>query len=248
MIALTDHQAHAKGPNTWLVNTWGVSNDPKAPNYLAPGTYSNGMTIEDDGDPSKFSISFKYPKACPSGVWGFPARQFGAGMGCKPQTPWPARQVKNMGGVVQHFDLTVERKSGDFNILAETFAVASPTDETKGSLEIGFQLWPNPSLSAYAFTKDKRFKGTGKGYFTDADGVRWLAQWMLPPKDGAPRYLMFIPDKAVLSGTLHIGDALAFLRKAKLLTGEEWIRGWWFGVEPVSGEATVRVERLSGLA
>ena len=53
---------------------------------------------------------------------------------------------------------------------------------------------------------------------------------------------MFIPADDVLTGTIDCKAALDFLRAKGQLTGEEWFNGIAFGIEPVTGSGSLRVE------
>lgn len=231
-VVLKDRQMNARDHFTFYVNPFGSTSLPS-------DAYANSMVIQSNADPLKFTISHRYAATFKNGVRGYNAVQFGAGKGARPLKPWPARQVKNMAGVHQDFSLRFVAK-GDFNILAETFVVRSATDEGAGLLEIGFQLHQNKPLWDFV----KYGKGRGIGQFDDRYGRKWQAVLM----PGARDYIMFIPVNGdALCCSLDVGGALLFLKRRGFLTGEEWVRGWYFGVEPVNGSATVYVDRLTGL-
>jgi hypothetical protein len=221
------------------------------------GGERNTMTVHEASDREiRFTVSHRYSVNYPWGIRSYNACNFGAGRNARPLKAWPARQLKQAGKLEQHFSFNIERTSGDFNILAETFLTGTATDNSIGLLEVGFHLYENRGLNDWLKQRCRKadpwpctpgaYRAKGIGTFTDRRGMTWLVV-MAPGPNGPRGYAVIRPLKPVTTGTLPWGEAFAFLVKAKVAHPDWWMRGAFFGVEVIKGEASVRVSRLSGL-
>ena len=217
---------------------------PKAPE-------GNTITVEQPTpDGIKVTFSHAYSVGYPWGIRSYNACNFGAGRGVK-STPSLAIRVADAGALVQPFAFRVDRKSGDFNLLAETFLTSTPTDTGWGNLEVGFHLWDNKSLNDWLRRKCAKtasppctpgaYIAKARGTFTDRQGVTWMV--VLAPGPTGPRgYAIIKPLTPIISGVLPWGDALAYLVKAGIARPDDYMQGAFFGVEVVNGAASVSVD------
>ncbi len=102
--------------------------------------------------------------------------------------------------------------------------------------EIGFFLRAAKSAMPYAEA------GEQLGTYTDSFKRAWKVAKQAGPQGP---YFMFIPVGDVLEGTIDFKAGLDFLKEKKQVTGEEWFTGLAFGVEPITGSGSVKVESLS---
>ena len=194
------------------------------------------IAIQPETFPANVEFSWHWPltPAKATGVYGYNALSFGSYDGGVPQVPIAPRRVKEISTLVETFSFAVARPVGDFNALTEFFL----TDKAggKNGAEIGF--FPRAAKSAVAFAN----AGEQLGTFTDASGRGWKVGVQTAP---AGAYYMFVPDSEILSGSIDFKAALDFLRAKGRLTGEEWFNGLAFGIEPVTGSGSLRVQSLS---
>lgn len=207
----------------------------------------NSIEIAPGTEGIKFTASHTYSTGYAWGIRSYNACNYGAGRGVK-STPSLAIKVTEIGNLVQPFSFTVDRKSGDFNILVETFTTSTPTDMGWGNLEIGFQLYDNKSLNDWLKRKCSKtaappckpgaYIAQAKGTFTDKQGLTWMVV-LAPGPVGPLGYAIVKPLKPVTSGVIPWGEAITWLVKAKILNPNSYMQGAFAGVEVVNGTASV---------
>jgi hypothetical protein len=170
-----------------------------------------------------------YPTAKGCGVYGYHYVAFGNYLSANTAATMQPRRIRDLTTLSLTFDMTLSG-SGEYNILTESFVTAAAKDfSTK--LEIGFLNHAAPPTLSYART------GTAIGTYVDPAGRSWTVT-------KADAFVIFLHEGGtdLLSGTLDIKDAFAFLVARGVLTGEEWFNGVTTGLEPVkgSGVATIR--------
>ncbi len=233
---LADKEFYTKGSFIAYAGPWSV--DVKGGPALKHGVdYADEIAVRPGTFPANVEFSWHWPLV-PSkntGVYGYNAVSFGSYYGGVPEVPVPPRQVKAIGTLSETFRFATARPIGDFNVLTEFFLAKESSGEPKVA-EIGFFLRAAKSAVTFADA------GEQLGTFTDATGRAWKVG-----KQPAPHgpYYMFIPAGEVLAGAIDFKAALDFLRAKGQVTGEEWFTGLAFGIEPVAGSGSVRVESLA---
>lgn len=199
--------------------------------------YADEIAVRQETFPANVDFSWHWPltTAKNAGVYGYNALSFGNYDGGAPEVPVEPRQVKAIGTLTETFRFSVARPIGDFNVLSEFFLTSEKGTEKKVA-EVGFFLRSAKSAISFADA------GEQLGTFTDATGRAWKVG-----KQPAPHgpYYMFIPAGDVLEGTIDFKAALDFLREKKQVTGDEWFNGLAFGIEPVTGSGSMKVESLA---
>lgn len=232
---LGDQKFYSKGSFIAYAAPWST--------YRAPGSalkhgvdFADEIAVQPDTFPANVEFSWHWPltPAKSTGVYGYNAVSFGSYDGGLPQVPIAARQVKEIDALVETFRFEAARPIGDFNVLTEFFLTKKAGGEKVA--EIGFFLRSAKSAIAFASA------GEQLGTFTDSFSRAWKVA-----KQPAPHgpYYMFIPAGEVLAGSIDFKAALGFLRARGRVTGEEWFAGLAFGIEPVSGSGSLRVQSLS---
>jgi len=233
---LSDKEFYTKG--SWIAWAGPWSTDVKGSAALQHGVdYADEIAVQPETFPANAEFSWHWPLTPPkhTGVYGYDALSFGTYDGGVPETAVPHRQVKAIEALSEAFRFTMPRSIGDFNVLTEFFLAKEPSGEGKVA-EIGFFLRAAKSAIPFADA------GEQLGTFTDATGRPWKVGKQPAP---AGPYYMFIPPGSVLEGTVDFKGALDFLRAKGRLTGDEWFTGLAFGIEPIAGSGSVRVESLS---
>ncbi len=168
------------------------------------------------------------------GVWGYIQTSYGNYDGGEPETPVPARRVRDVRDLRQAYAWRLENGLGDGNVLTEFYLRSSPTDVNAKTLEIGFFL--------HAPDSTRRFHGRSKaiGVFTDTQGRRWKVAL-------AEKFCMFLPEAEgdLTTGTLDMLPALVWLQRHGLVKGDEWFSGLAIGVEPVRGIGRYHLDKWS---
>ena len=229
---LADKEFYTKGSFIAYAAPW--STDIGAGKELKHGDdYADEIAVRPETFPANVEFSWHWPLVLSkhTGVYGYNALSFGSYDGGVPAVPVAPRQVKGIGALAETFRCAWARPIGDFNVLSEFFLTHKPGGAQVA--EIGFFL--RAARSAVAFAD----AGQQLGTFTDATGRTWKVG-----KQSAPHgpYYMFIPADDVLTVTIDCKAALDFLRAKGQLTGEEWFNGIAFGIEPVTGSGSLRVE------
>ena len=198
--------------------------------------YADEISVRPETFPANVDFSWHWPLVLSkhTGVYGYNALSFGSYDGGVPAVPIAAQQVKGIITLAETFRCAWARPVGDFNVLSEFFLTEKPGGAKVA--EIGFFLRAAKSAVAFADA------GEQLGTFTDTTGRAWKVG-----KQPAPHgpYYMFIPAGEVLAGRLDCKAALDFLRAKGQVTGEEWFNGIAFGIEPVTGSGSLRVESLA---
>lgn len=199
--------------------------------------YADEIAVRPETFPANVEFSWHWPltTAKNAGVYGYNALSFGNYDGGTPEVAVTPRQVKSIGALTETFHFAMARPIGDFNVLSEFFLTSEKGTEKKVA-EVGFFLRPAKSAITFADA------GEQLGTFTDVTSRAWKVG-----KQPAPHgpYYMFITVGDVLEGTIDFKAALDFLRAKGHVTGEEWFNGLAFGIEPVTGSGSLRVESLS---
>jgi len=184
--------------------------------------------------PSKVEFSWHWPLKAPAhtGVYGYNAVSFGSYDGGLPEQAVTPRQIEAITALTETFRFTMARPIGEFNVLSELFLTTEPAGTKVG--EVGFFLHASESAMTFAEA------GEQLGDYLDAAGRSWKVAKQ--PAPHGPFYL-FIPNGDVLEGTVDFKAALEFLRGKGHITGKEWFNGLAFGVEPVTGSGSMRLEK-----
>ncbi|HEX7783539.1 MAG TPA: hypothetical protein VF509_12095 [Sphingobium sp.] len=142
------------------------------------------------------------------------------------------RQVKNIKTPTAKFDMTLSG-DGEYNILTESFLTRAAKDfSTK--LEVGF--YSHSTNGSASFAKS----GTTIGTYVDSDGRSWTVTKV-------DQFAMFLHGGGtdLLSGTLDLKSAFAFLVARGVLTGDEWFNGVSVGMEPLRGNGVATIHSWS---
>lgn len=234
-IILGDQQFYTKGSFIAYAGPW--STYFGAGKALKRGVdFVDEIAVQPDTFPANSEFTWHWPltPAKEAGVYGYNALSFGSYDGGIPQSPIVPRQVKDIVTLEETFRFEMVRPVGDFNALTEFFLTKKAGGEKVA--EIGFFLRAAKSAVEFANV------GEQLGAFTDASGRAWKIAVQTSP---AGPYYMFIPPAEVLSGSIDCKAALDFLRGKGRITGEEWFNGFAFGIEPVKGSGSLRVQNLS---
>ena len=234
-IVLADREFYSKGSFIAYAAPWSTYSGAGA--ALKHGKdFVDEIAVQPDTFPANSEFTWHWPLTPPksAGVYGYNALSFGNYDGGVPQTPIAPRPVKEIGTLVETFRYEMARPAGDFNVLTEFYLTKTAGGEKLA--EIGF--FPRPARSAVEFAN----AGEQLGTYADASGQAWKVAVQRAP---AGVYYMFIPAAAVLSGSIDFKAALEFLRAKGRVTGEEWFNGLAFGIEPVAGSGSLRVQSLS---
>lgn len=232
---LADQKFYTKGSFIAYAAPWSTYGGAGA--ALKHGVdFVDEIAVQLDTFPANVEFSWHWPltPSKSTGVYGYNALSFGSYDGGVPQVPVASRKVREIGTLVEKFSFGMARPVGDFNVLTEFFLTKKAGGEKVA--EIGFFL--RTARSAITFAD----AGEQLGTFTDSSSRAWKVA-----KQPAPHgpYYMFIPAGEVLAGTVDFKAALDFLRARGRLTGEEWFSGLAFGIEPVTGSGSLRVQSLS---
>ena len=232
---LADNEFFTKGSYIAYAAPWST--------YFGAGTamkqgidYADEITVRSDSFPANVEFSWHWPLTPPkhTGVYGYNAVSYGSYDGGVPEVRIAPLQVKNMRELAETFRCEWPRPIGDFNVLSELFLTKTPGGEKVG--EVGFFLRAAKSAISFADA------GEQLGTFTDAAGRAWKVA-----KQPAPHgpFYMFLPTGEVLAGTVDFRAAIEFLRSRGHVTGEEWVNGVAFGIEPIAGSGSLRLESLA---
>lgn len=233
-VVRSDRQAYSKGsyiayPAMWCANFF-QKEMVKDVDYagtisLLPSTFPNHSTI-------RWRVPLTPPAKC--GVYGFPGVSFGNYDNGTPQRPVKPIQVRNLRNFRLSYDVAYAAIAGEFNILAECYLTSRAGKADAKVAEIGFLPHSGASMDRFAN------RGRQIGTYTDRQKRRWQVSV-------TGTYYTFVPvDRAdVLAGTADFRQALAFLRGKGVVSGEEWLNGVAFGVEPVTGSGILRIRRLA---
>jgi len=232
---LADKEFYTKGSFIAYAAPWSTYDGPNA--GLKHGVdYQDEITVEPKAFPSNTGFNWHWPLTPPkeSGVYGYNAVSYGSYDGGVPETAIEPKQVKAIRTLSESFTFTMARPTGDFNVLTEFFLTGEKGGVEKLA-EIGFFL--HASKSAITFATD----GEQLGTFRDAARREWKVS--VQPAPAGP-YYMFLPEGDVLTGTVDFKAALDFLKAKGKLAGTEWFNGLAFGIEPVTGSGSLKLESL----
>jgi len=105
--------------------------------------------------------------------------------------------------------------------------------------EIGFL----PKLSASSQTWAAGLTVVGTGSFV-ANGITWNVRQSTAADGSTPYYIAYRPGYADFKGVLPYVNLFSFLKSAGKITGGEWVNGLAFGVEPLSGAASLTIDKF----
>jgi hypothetical protein len=168
------------------------------------------------------------------GVWGYDGVMYGNYDGGIPERPVKPVQVRNLQELHQSFAWTLSNTFGAGNVLTEFYLRSNPADNEAKTLEIGWLLHM-PASSRRFFERAEQV-----GVWVDPQGRRWMVRI-------EDKFLMIAPEKIedVRSGTIDMLAALRWLQARNRISGDEWVSGVGFGVEPVSGFGKLTIDRWS---
>lgn len=226
-------KGYSKAPWKAYTGMWGLSN-PQAPGLaafsamrIAPATFPAGTTFSWDVIPS--------PNW--NGVNGFLHIGHGNYDDGEAGTP---RQVNNIASytVSAAWSMTGDNSSG---LLCEVWlaAAAATTGQLAKTHEVAFF----PRCSPPTITWLNGLAAVGAG-FTDSNGVAWLVKQSLSGT-GEPYFIAYRPSFVDHQGALPFHSLLSYLKGQGKITGNEWVNGVGFGVEPHSGAGTLTIDTIS---
>lgn len=235
---LEDKELHTKGSFIAYAAPWST--------YFGTGVsmkhgidYADEIVVHPDIFPSKTDISWHWPlfASKQTGVYGYNAVSFGSYAGGIPEVPIAPRQVKSIGFFAVTYSCTYAPPIGEFNVLCEFFLTKKAKDTNTNLSEVGF--FPHAGKATLSFAN----AGEQLGTFTDFSGRTWKVDKQSAPQGSS--FYMFIPEGDVNSATIDFKGALDFLHAKGHVTGEEWFNGIAFGVEPIAGSGSLRIEGFS---
>lgn len=101
-----------------------------------------------------------------------------------------------------------------------------------------------PRVPAHAASWLATLPVVGSG-FTDTNGAEWLVREAVSGAGAFPYLIAYRPGYADRQGALPFGDLLAYLISQGKITGQEWVNGLAFGVEPYAGAGSLTVSSIS---
>lgn len=196
--------------------------------------FENHIEIDTDTFPHATGFGWSWPDSLPTatGVRGYNHIAYGNYDSGVPAVPIAPVQVKALRTFRQSFGWEYERDSGRFNLLTECFLTKTKGDAASKIFEVGFFL--HAPAETVAFCKGCAHVDS----FVDQDG----RSWAVTKQGGAVPFLMFMPTADVMSDAIDMKAALAFLKSKGIITGEEWVNGVGFGVEPLAGSGSIDVQ------
>lgn len=234
-LVLPDNTLYAPGDYFAYAAPWCTAYDPT---LIVGQTISDSISLLRSTFPNDVVISASapdhYPTVSNCGVYGYNYIAFGNYLSANPTAKMQPRQVKAIETLSIAFDMT-RAGDGEYSILTESFLTMAAKDFST-RLEVGFFNHSTGNAISYART------GATIGTWTDNAGRSWTVTQ-------AKQYVMFVPAGGgdLLSGTLDVKSAFAFLVARGVLTGDEWFNGVTTGMEPLrgKGEATIRTWSVS---
>jgi hypothetical protein len=228
-----DEELYTKGSYIAYAAPWSAQSSK----LKAGKDFVDTITIDEKHFPAKTRIAWHWPLDLPkrTGVRGYNALSFGNYDSGVPERPVTPIQVKAIRTGWQSFAWRYEPIAGDFNLLAELYLTSTAGNSEAKTVEIGFML------HAPDTTRQWVQSGVAKSDWRDAFGTTWEISQNKGP--GIP-YVIFTPKGGtdLLKGRLDIKGALAELRRAGVISGDEWLNGVAFGAEPVSGSGFIIVD------
>lgn len=229
-------QSYHPGGSPWQVYTgmWGM--------YLganAPTSATSSMRIASGSFPAKTTLSWDVtPKQGYAGVNGFLALNYGNYDGSAGSiTP---KQVKNI------VDLTINATwtymgDGSSGLLSELWL--SPAAASSGGFTHLFEIafFPRFSQPVKDWLLTLPTVGTG---FT-VNGVKFLVRQATDSSGTAPYLIAYRPDYKDIQGALPYKQFFDYLTAQSIITGNEWVNGVAFGVEPHQGKASLKLDTFS---
>ena len=232
-IVKRDEELFTKGSYIAYAAPWSA----KVSKLEAGKDFVDTITIREATFPAQTKIAWHWPLdiSQKTGVRGYNTLSYGNYDSGLPERPVRPVQVKSMRSGWQSFAWRYEPVAGDFNLLAEFYLTRTSGRSEAKTVEIGFML--HTPLATRAWTR----AGKSATRWTDAFGVQWDVTRNQGP--GIP-YIIFMPHDGtdLLKGRLDVKGALAELRRIGIISGDEWLNGVAFGVEPVSGSGFVIVD------
>jgi hypothetical protein len=228
-----DEELYTKGRYIAYAAPWSAKSSK-----LQPGKdFVDTITIDEATFPAGTKMAWHWPldRAKKTGVRGYNTLSYGNYDSGLPQQPVKPLQVKAIRSGWQSFAWRTEPVIGDFNLLAEFYLTRTAGASDAKTVEIGFML------HAPAVTRAWTRAGIPASNWTDAYGVAWEITRNQGP--GIP-YIILMPRGGgdLLKGRLDVKGALAELRRLGLVSGDEWLNGTAFGVEPISGSGFVIID------
>lgn len=187
--------------------------------------------------PNNTEIHWRWPPLKANfgpGVWGYDSIVYGDYDGGIPEQPVRPIRVRDLRDLRQSFAWTLSDTFGSGNVLTEFYLRSNPDDNESKTLEIGWLLHMPPSTRTF-FDRAKEV-----GVYTDPQGRRWMVRI-------ADKFCMFAPENMedLRSGAIDMLAALRWLQQKERISGDEWMSGTGFGLEPVSGFGKLTIHRWS---
>lgn len=155
--------------------------------------------------------------------------------------PGGPRQVKNIAAMTIGADWVYEGDPAT-GLLSETFLTstghASGNNAQNSVAEVGFASKVSAGDVEWAHSLPT------VGTFADPDGVTWTVKVRIDPPS-APFYYAYREGPVDHEGMLDFKSYFTFLVGAGKLTGDEYFNGVAYGVEPVSGAASLTINRFT---
>lgn len=220
---------------------------------LVIGTnYTSGQTVNQNTFPNDTLISWDFGThdQTTDNVWGYPEIVFGGEAGNMYFAPPnggnpPAVQIKNLTALTASLDYAMWAVNGldNFDVLMET-TLTSDSSGQVGACEFAFYLHTPSYMSAWFGTTVGVPGGSGLplvAYSAGSyNGMCWIGT------NGSWPFLVFrqLGSPDFTSGVIDINAALTWAVSNGYLTGNEYIWGYEFGVEPKVRDGNLLVQKL----
>lgn len=181
--------------------------------------------------PAGFSAYETWPTRFTGGVRSWSSVQWNRyyGWGTSPSAPLAPVRLADIGTLAVDYDAVI---TGDANLLLDWFLTDAPNDMSTVRAEI--EVLPNPSASARAWAK----AGVSLGPVGP-----WTASYM---SFGSATIFYLVPTVGVRNkGQIDMRATMLWLaEKTRLIDGSDYLNGFGFGVEAVSGTSTTTIRDM----
>lgn len=222
-VVLHARQPFSTGPYLAYVQPWGAEGGL----FSFWSNRADSIRIDPRNFPAHTRFSWRWPPFAPrSGlsIWGYDHVAYGYYDGGEVESPIKPVRIRNIQAFNQEFAWEGSLSTGSANVLTEFYVRSNPADPESKTLEVGWLL--------HAPQRTHRFVDAGRqlGIYKDAEGRQWQAAIN-------EKYLTFVPtgEASLKSGKIDMKHALDWLAAQKLVSGDEWVTGLGFGVEPMKG-------------
>jgi hypothetical protein len=226
----------AKGGSYWINNSiWNVGS------LVMGKDYAQSVNVDPKTFPNGISLVWNYPHPADYRIFSFPEIVFGQSPG------------KTGAYIPNEFGLVTPplKKVNQFHEISASYDIALSGDSfAKKHNNIAFDLWLTPGTS-YSLA-DRKFEVFIGVHLRDSCQGKFSYHLTVPSFSADvslfahPTWteICLDPGRDVFSGTIVISDILKDLVKHGIISGEEYIGGVEFGVEPGGGIGTVTIKKF----